>query len=93
MTSTHRRLQTLVHFIQISKLDFVSSHDTYALIVGVGAASVARASLYTAGISHELCFVSVLYQYLRPPSAVYSFHGWLLRARCSNRQLEFGSTS
>ena len=22
---------------------------------------------------------SVLYQYLRPPSAVYSFHGWLAR--------------
>jgi hypothetical protein len=53
--------------------------ETYAGVVGVFDAP--RAFLYTSGISQELCFVSVLYQYFRPPSAVYSFQGWLASAR------------
>lgn len=54
--------------------------DTHAGVVGV-ASPPAKARLYASGISHELCFDSVLYQYLRPPSAVYSFHGWFASAR------------
>lgn len=51
-----------------------SIRDTYAGVVGVPLPPPS-AILYTSGISQELCFVSVLYQYFLPPSAVYSFHG------------------
>jgi hypothetical protein len=54
---------------------------------GLGAGWLcARAFLYTSGISQELCFVSVLYQYFLPPSAVYSFHGWFAKARYQEGQ-------
>lgn len=54
---------------------------TYGATGAEVGASLERASLYTPGISQELCFVSVLYQYFLPPSAVYSFQGWADKAR------------